>query len=941
MAGHSSPVIDSTFLASAEPEDMVRALDRKAVSLDRAMAQAVRDRVAALVMADPAAARRLADALHRASSAQKGSDRLVKAIAWRCRAEADMFTGRASDAVGAYEKACREAEAADARGLLGQILVGRVHLLALLGQSALADRLAEKARNLLDAAGDLVYLGKLHMNRGNAFYQQDQYSKALDAYALALEVFDRMRVRDASWAGLLMNQGIVHANLSRVREADALFLRVEKECLHLGLETLRAWAKCNRALMLALMGRYREAMGLIDDAADHFQAQGVKDMAAAALRSRAGMYIELGMPAEAAEAAVQAAADFDSEGMDLDAAIAREVQAMALGDLADAQGAVEIMNGARAVFRSRKSRPRTAGADLHLARLALLEGRCGDSLRLAGSAAKRLEGLGATRSLSEAHRIRAESLLARKRAADAADALSPALKAIRRQPVRERVEIWSLASRIEQVSGRRGRAVACIRRAVAGVEAERDLIPGPEYRARAFEDRVRVYHQMIGLELEARRPDPRRLFTLVEAARARGFHDRALRDAAVSSAHRSEKRARLGSLVQRLEQAEFPGSGLPDTGLIRSLQTAILALEREIAEDVRREAAAGPGDRSLDAAAADPDKVRAALRPKESLVEYFLLVDRLVVFVLTGSRFEMRILPVSVDSACPMTDRVRFLIDSMSLPGSVPGTGARFARQAAESALADLYKALVDPVSDLLPRDGLLTLVPHGALHAVPFECLHDGGDYIDTRYVIRRSPSARHMTAGKRRPGLRSALVAGLVHGGPASVPEEISAVAAALEPLEPEVLRDPTSASLLHAVSRAGMVHLATHGFFREDNPLFSRLSTADGAIFLADLLGSRVRAGLVVLSACASGRTFAGRGDDLAGVAHGFLAAGARTLVAGMWRVSDEATLQVMREFYANYTGHAGGDAATALNRAGREIRREWDHPFYWGGFSVHGT
>jgi CHAT domain-containing protein len=282
-----------------------------------------------------------------------------------------------------------------------------------------------------------------------------------------------------------------------------------------------------------------------------------------------------------------------------------------------------------------------------------------------------------------------------------------------------------------------------------------------------------------------------------------------------------------------------------------------------------------------------------------------------------------------------------------------------FARAASEAALQHLHGALLAPLAAMLPPEGQLLLVPHGFLHRVPFECLHDGNGYLNERFLISRWPNAEHVhgRAHPRVPPRRKVVIGGLVEDGPSYAAAEIEEVAACFPRSRVRLLRDPSAEHLLAQLAGAAVVHLSTHGTFRGDNPLFSRLSTRGGALFLADLLEQRLDTDLVVLSACATGEMLPSEADGLESVAHGFLAAGARCLVASQWRVHDEATLALMREFYGRFStrrrsgqkrsgsgvdpGGAQGRATRALREAQRAIRTNWDHPLFWAGFSVFGS
>jgi CHAT domain-containing protein len=132
--------------------------------------------------------------------------------------------------------------------------------------------------------------------------------------------------------------------------------------------------------------------------------------------------------------------------------------------------------------------------------------------------------------------------------------------------------------------------------------------------------------------------------------------------------------------------------------------------------------------------------------------------------------------------------------------------------------------------------------------------------------------------------------------------------------------------------------VIHIATHGRFRADNPMFSAIRLGDGYLTLYDLNRFRLPAELVTLSGCSTGLNVVAKGDELLGLVRGMLHAGVRTLLLSLWDVQDRSTTELMRAFYTGFRDH--GDAASALQGAMQELRERQPHPYYWAPFVLIG-
>jgi CHAT domain-containing protein len=93
-----------------------------------------------------------------------------------------------------------------------------------------------------------------------------------------------------------------------------------------------------------------------------------------------------------------------------------------------------------------------------------------------------------------------------------------------------------------------------------------------------------------------------------------------------------------------------------------------------------------------------------------------------------------------------------------------------------------------------------------------------------------------------------------------------------------------------------------------------------------------------GLVTLSACETGLSVVAPGDELLGLARGFLSRQTPSLVVSLWMVDDESTAEMMGRFYAWL--RQGQGPAGALRQAQREMLERHPHPFFWSPFLLLG-
>jgi tetratricopeptide (TPR) repeat protein len=360
---------------------------------------------------------------------------------------------------------------------------------------------------------------------------------------------------------------------------------------------------------------------------------------------------------------------------------------------------------------------------------------------------------------------------------------------------------------------------------------------------------------------------------------------------------------RLRAVARGAEDAVLSG-GRADALLRRQA-----ALEARVADLARR--AGGPRGGGVDAVPALP-ALAGALGPAV-LVELLAHAGRLRAVVVRDGRATLHDLGPAAEVADHVR-RSRFALRRTVTLGGSAAAGAGLAH-----ATARLDRLLFDPLRARL-ADRPLVVVPGSALRLLTWAALPTCADRPVT---VAPSAATWVRAAGRPDPAGPPVLVAG------PRLPEAHDEVAALAE-LWPDAAvltgARATVGAVTAAVDGSRLVHLAAHGGFRADNPLFSTLALADGPLFAYELERLPAAPGCVVASACESGRSDTSLGDEVMGFAAVLLGQGTRTLIAALLPVPAVNTVALMVDLHRRL--RTGARPAEALAGAQAALRAGGD-------------
>jgi CHAT domain-containing protein len=720
------------------------------------------------------------------------------------------------------------------------------------------------------------------------------------------------------------------------------------------------------AMARAGMGEYDLALAALDTALVLSRRHGMRDEEAENLGLLGGLYAELGDSRralryldEAATLAAELDYGYELGGALRRAALIRHSLGLTERGLMDASGALRAHRSAGYVLEEIDD----------LIVLAALHGENGDALAADSmlASARRLARQVDSRS------ARASVALAEARRAELDQRPRAVLESVARVEAETlgadfplRMESHMLAARAHVQLGQLDSAAVQGRAALHALDRVRSGLASDELRGSLTSASANVSGDVVLILLQLDRVDE--AFAVADAGRSRELLQRLAGGRAAAVGARDDDPAiasqelaqaelllrRIDALLLQLREVEStPPSERAIGGATTSndIQEMIDELREAYEALVIQTASRHPRSaRMLGAVRTEPPLVRAAVRADEALLHYTLTADEIVVFVARQDRFESIRLPVS---AADVGSRVRLLREIWSNRDTSPEAGIPAAR--------GLHEILIAPLARAGFLDGAerLIVVPHGILEHLSFAALQEAetGRFLVEDYVITYLRSANLLPALRASAAPASSATTGLSAFAPyPGVLPGTRAEATEASRSHPggtlHLDRQATEGAVRHALTEARVVHVASHGVLNARNPMFSRIELArggsgssdDGRLEVHEVLKLTVNSALVVLSGCETAATEDWSGDPLrsAGVAtlaQAFLHAGARSVMATLWRIDDEGSANLVSRFYR----HAEeSDVALALARAQRAFIAEgrYSAPYYWGAFMLTG-
>jgi tetratricopeptide (TPR) repeat protein len=720
-----------------------------------------------------------------------------------------------------------------------------------------------------------VMAARVLARRGAVLCNLGQYPAALEDLRRAVVVL--RRAGDLLWtARALNNRAVTYLGLGLTSRADADFVSAARLYSGMGQELEAIWPVANRAMVSFASGDLPAALTFLDAATPSFQR--LKVPTTTLHVDRCAVLLAAGLARDALTEAEAAVTEMEQiRGRSTKKAELLLMAANCALAAAKPQAAQDWAQAAYHLSRTQRSTWWQAHAARVLVQARYEVGPTSPALlRQAIRAAARLDALDAS-DAAQAHLLAGRVALELGRRDDAERHLGAVARTKRRGPALSRVSGWLGEALRAEAAERPGPMLTACRRGLDVLDEHRFTLGASELRAQATVHGAEL--AVLAQRHAARAGRPRLLLTWSERWRATALAVPAVRPLADTELNASL--AALRTVTRKLEEA--PAQGLQSTALQREQQR----LEKEVrASSLRSHGAWSSGQAPF-----RPADLLDRLGPAV-LIEIVDIDGSL--YVLTCGNGRVRQFEAGrVSDAVRAGDFARFALRRLARSRPDDDPGSALAVLAATG--PRLQQALLGPAVRHL-GDGPVVIVPTGTLHPMPWALLPALSDRVVSvvpsagawmRAAAAPAPRQRHVTLA-RGPGL-------------ASEGAEVPLIAPFYDDVTVLAGAGATAEEVLKALDGAWLGHVAAHGTFRADSPLFSSLHMYDGPLTVYDFERLHRAPYRLVLSSCDSGVLAPAGANELLGLVSSLLPLGTAGIIAAIVQLNDEAVVPIMVDLH----------------------------------------
>lgn len=849
---------------------------------------------------------------------------------------ADLTEGKLEKAIinldksaGIFQKIEREHDAA-------QTQVAKLIALALLGKYKEAVSTGKNALKTFEKFGDELAAGKIEKNLGNIAARQGNEKEAEKYYLSARKRF--VKIGDLSELAMSDNSlANTYAELNNFQKAEDFYAKALENARAAQMFVTVAEIEASMGNLALFRGKYAEALRFLELSRRKYEELNLPHQTAIANLEIADVYLELNLSEEALAIYENIADEFKMFKMRSEEARTRAnfgKSAILSGNFSLAK--TELKKAAR-LYEAEENKIGAASVKLALANLELMQKHYKNALKFALEADEFLRKSTNLRLKLSANRLKGEALRNLKNFAESEKILSETYRKSLAQEQKNIAQssLNSLGKLYLQKND--PQAEKYFKKAVKMIETLRAPLAGEEFRMSFLADKLAPFENLAKIFIAKNRFKD--AFLTIERSRARTLSE-TLQNDSVSDAKNSSKLTKKFAVLREELNWFYSRFNRAEEDEYEDLQAEIKSREKQIGEMIRQiESTKNAAFSANIQRNIDLKKLQKLLGENRVLIEFVKFENDFSAFVVSEKSIDFVPNFAKESEIVSDLESLHFQFGALRYGAKIRGKFTVELKKRADFYLQNLYRKLFAPLEKFTKNKDLI-IIPAASVYYVPFQALHDGANYLVENRKISYSPSATvwKFLQNKTSRKTENALLLGFAD-------ERIPLVNREIEILQKVFPKAKTftgeSANFEVFTENAGkfdILHLACHGQFRPENPLFSSLHLADGFVTVRDICANKINAEIVTLSACETGLNKIFAGDEILGLTRGFLSAGANSLILSLWTVNDEATTELMKEFYLNL--QKDNSVAESLQKAQKHFIERGEHPYFWSPFSVIG-